>query len=469
MSVDLHPEDLFDKEARGTLSVEERERLDLHLRACAVCRFERLVMHDVADEVAGAEEADLATRLDAGPEGASHPEELFDKRARGTLTTDERVRLASHVAACAACRLEERARADFHARAFDEDPAYVESLVERAMAATQTPVLLAGTPVNDDDAALAKIAGLPTRRVWGRRTLMVFAAACLMLTGVAAGASGLVARAWDFARKEVLGSAQNLEVPIAQGTPAPTAAPRSPVHEPTPSPTPLPVPTPVQESTPTPTPIPIPTPTPIPTPSPTPVQAPVHGPIPTPVLESAPVRTPAPTSPPSSVRGSEPSRAVETAIPGLAAGSPSATPRSATSVNPDAPLQGRVPEVQAESASSLFERANAARRRGETQAANILYTELQSRFPESAEARLSVAILARLALDRGNPGAALVGFDSYLRSGNPSLREQAMEGRALARERLGRVEEEKRAWRDLLNAFPRSAYADHAEKRLHGP
>ena len=48
--VDLHPEDLLDREARGELSDAEAGRLAVHLTACAACRFERLARADFRDE-----------------------------------------------------------------------------------------------------------------------------------------------------------------------------------------------------------------------------------------------------------------------------------------------------------------------------------------------------------------------------------------------------------------------------------
>lgn len=45
---DLHPEELFDKAARGELDDAERARLDAHLAQCAVCRFERQAAQDFA-------------------------------------------------------------------------------------------------------------------------------------------------------------------------------------------------------------------------------------------------------------------------------------------------------------------------------------------------------------------------------------------------------------------------------------
>lgn len=43
---ELHADDLLDKEARGALSPAEKARLDRHVEACSVCRFERQVRDD---------------------------------------------------------------------------------------------------------------------------------------------------------------------------------------------------------------------------------------------------------------------------------------------------------------------------------------------------------------------------------------------------------------------------------------
>ena len=53
--VDLHPEDLLDKDAHGALGETERARLDAHLTHCLVCRLERQVRADFAEDL----EADL--------------------------------------------------------------------------------------------------------------------------------------------------------------------------------------------------------------------------------------------------------------------------------------------------------------------------------------------------------------------------------------------------------------------------
>jgi tetratricopeptide (TPR) repeat protein len=49
-STDLHPDDLLDREMRGELSPGEQERLQAHLRECAVCRLERLTRDDFRGE-----------------------------------------------------------------------------------------------------------------------------------------------------------------------------------------------------------------------------------------------------------------------------------------------------------------------------------------------------------------------------------------------------------------------------------
>ena len=51
--VDLHPEDLLDKDARGDLTADERVRLETHLGRCAACRAERVLRLDFAAELEG--------------------------------------------------------------------------------------------------------------------------------------------------------------------------------------------------------------------------------------------------------------------------------------------------------------------------------------------------------------------------------------------------------------------------------
>jgi len=66
-TVDLHPEELFDKAALGTLSASERIWLDGHLEQCDVCRFEQQSRADFAAEPSAPLNVDsLVTRALAG-------------------------------------------------------------------------------------------------------------------------------------------------------------------------------------------------------------------------------------------------------------------------------------------------------------------------------------------------------------------------------------------------------------------
>jgi TolA-binding protein len=76
-AVDIHPEELLDKLMSRTLTSAERKRLDVHLSACEVCRFELALRGDVERDVlaAGAGGAERAApELAAGsPDASSAP------------------------------------------------------------------------------------------------------------------------------------------------------------------------------------------------------------------------------------------------------------------------------------------------------------------------------------------------------------------------------------------------------------
>ncbi len=119
-------------------------------------------------------------------------------------------------------------------------------------------------------------------------------------------------------------------------------------------------------------------------------------------------------------------------------------------------------------AAEIFRRANQARGEGRIQEAARLYRELARNHRGTREEIASRVSLGRLLLDRiGDSRGALQLFDSYLAvSSTGNLAQEARVGRALCLRRLGRRDEEARAWRELLRHHPRSVHATRARERL---
>jgi TolA-binding protein len=90
---ELHADDLLDKEARGDLSPAEKSRLDRHVEACSVCRFERQVRDDfrLEFETLGQAARKEASQRSASPSeyrpasGARLPKGRMSSRARLVL------------------------------------------------------------------------------------------------------------------------------------------------------------------------------------------------------------------------------------------------------------------------------------------------------------------------------------------------------------------------------------------------
>lgn len=82
-TLDLHPEELFDKAALGTLSASERIWLDGHLEQCEVCRFEQQARADFDAEPMDTRNVDsLVTRALSG---APVSQKTFGRSSRRTV------------------------------------------------------------------------------------------------------------------------------------------------------------------------------------------------------------------------------------------------------------------------------------------------------------------------------------------------------------------------------------------------
>jgi len=114
--------------------------------------------------------------------------------------------------------------------------------------------------------------------------------------------------------------------------------------------------------------------------------------------------------------------------------------------------------------AAIFAEGNRARRQGRTAQAVTLYQQLQHRFPSSVEAHSADIALGMLYAET-SPKAALTHFRRYLAMGGPLVPE-ALWGQARALDALGKLEDARASWRDLLTRFPGSAYANVARAKL---
>jgi len=350
-----------------------------------------------------------------------HPEELIDKLHEGALTAVERGRLNVHLAQCSACRLEIAVRADLaeDVPAVDERPQLTfasgppreRALPQAAPAPRVTPSLRARS-----------------RRRW---PLAMLAAAFVLSAGGAMAAvfTGAVGGHWLGRSPQPKSSESSAQVRAAK----PLAKPKRAVAAPVPLGAPQ-------------------------------IEAVASA---VPPVSSAPPGTSLAPSPVAAVtplaRAAVHPRASELppAAPAVArAASLSAGPALPTTTNS---VDASAPRVDA---ASLFADANRARRDGNWDRAVGLYRTLQSRYPNSSESELSRALLAQLLLDRGNPEAALAGFDRYLAADTPVLSAEALVGRARALEKLGKSPQAAAAWRQVQSRFPGSVHARLAATRL---
>lgn len=130
-------------------------------------------------------------------------------------------------------------------------------------------------------------------------------------------------------------------------------------------------------------------------------------------------------------------------------------------------VAARPAPAPAMSADALFAEANRARRAGDYTGALRGYAELRRAYPGSREEITARVVAANLLLTQGAAREALAGFDGYLASSpDATLAEEARVGRALALMRLGRRDDERAAWTDLLRKHPDSVQGARARSRL---
>jgi TolA-binding protein len=180
------------------------------------------------------------------------------------------------------------------------------------------------------------------------------------------------------------------------------------------------------------------------------VQAGVHPKRPARVAAAAASLVNGATAPPPS----ESAEVAPRVAPATTQGEVAVEPKPAATASPTA------------AASNLFEEAREAREKGSYAVAVERYERLLALFPTSPQALTAHAVLGRLLLDRGEPGAALRHFDAYLASAGTTLGEEAMLGRALAFGKLGQSVQEADAWHALLRAYPGSLHGARAKERL---
>jgi len=362
-----------------------------------------------------------------------HPEELIDKLQSGELSSAERERLDAHLAQCSGCRFEISVRADLEQEAplFQERP----QLTFAGQAAPRTLALATERKASAPRAVPS--VRPPIRRRW---PLVLLAAALVLCAGGATAAvvaGAVVAPNWlrwspEAKPSEPALGARDLKVThksqravkavvTSEAAAAPSlvataVAPVAAVAAPA---------------------------------APMSASSGAVRSLPAPVREAV-------LAPRAVVSNPEPPRAAF----------PSAPEEARASAGASAPAQPDAAVPRPDSAASLFADANRVRRDGNVDRAATLYQSLQTRFPGSSESKLSRALLAQMLLDRGNPEAALAGFDRYLAEDAPVLGAEALVGRARALEQLGKSEQAIQAWKQVQIRFPGSVHARLAAARL---
>jgi hypothetical protein len=174
-------------------------------------------------------------------------------------------------------------------------------------------------------------------------------------------------------------------------------------------------------------------------------------------------------APPPQPKEAPPPRAAGPRVEFTPLEAPVPAPQAARAPAPRVTTAPKAAEEPALSAEQILTAANEARRHGDSVQAAKAYRQLmQPPYAGTRESSLARFNLAKMLQERGeDPGQTLALFTSFLaESPNGTLAEEARLGRAVALQRLGRPQEERQAWQDLLSSHPQSIHAERARKRL---
>lgn len=424
--VDLHPEDLLDREMQGDLTDVEHERLTSHLARCETCRFERLARQDF--------ESELLEQYTHEDDVAHLVNQVLQSTTVVTIAAPPSSR-----------RVPELGDVDLGLHAGDP------------LESSQTSLPAAQQPANDErrspapESAPVESIALSMRSRARRLFIVSLIAATFLLVGAAAAASwsGVLRPLFLVSTTE---SSETASSPTAeprksgarsaspkavkQAAVAPAVSSVGAADEPSNT---------HDESVPSP-------------------------------IDSATVASLEPVANVAAVRDSGGASSRDIMPSGAKAASLSdathpahvgtkSEPVATTPVDPLA--EANNPQTTSQSrAAELFSKANLARRSGNDSAAIAAYRELIEAFPKSPEASVGRASMARILLDRGESADALRKYDESLAAGAGALTEEMLLGRATSLERIGNSASEAAAWSALLRAFPSSIHAARARERL---
>jgi TolA-binding protein len=141
--------------------------------------------------------------------------------------------------------------------------------------------------------------------------------------------------------------------------------------------------------------------------------------------------------------------------------SPSPSPSRPSALEPP-PVASSEPPGR-EAATIAFARAVDAREQGRIDDAIASFRALQSQYPGTPEALVSLVSLGELCLRTGAASEALASFTDYARNvPDGALAPEALAGHARALASLGRTVDSEAIWRELARRFPASPYARRA-------